>query len=170
MPTFAARIADAARRFPDRIAVERVASAGVERTTYRELMSLADRWSEWLPAQQVGRGDRVAILADNDAPWIAAYLGILQTGALAVPLDTAYRAHQIRAVLDNSGAKFIITTPRYLAAVQEATGLAVGSVPQIVAMSAVEELLASASLRADLSGATDDDPAVVLSTSGTTAA
>jgi long-subunit acyl-CoA synthetase (AMP-forming) len=48
--------------------------------------------------------DDVAILGDNDGRWIAAYLGILRLGATAVPLDTAYKAGQVRTVMENSGA------------------------------------------------------------------
>jgi long-chain acyl-CoA synthetase len=74
----------------------------------------------WLHGQGVVPDDRVAILADNDARWIAAYLGVLRLGATAVPLDTAYKAGQVRTVLDNSGARLIFTTARYLDRVQEA--------------------------------------------------
>ena len=76
------------------------------------------RIGAWLIAQGIAAGDRVAILADNDARWIAAYLGALRIGAVAVPLDTAYKAGQVRTVLDNSGARLLFTTPRYLATAQ----------------------------------------------------
>ena len=168
---FAARIADAAKRFPDRTAVERVGGNGVETTTYRALIGRAHRWTAWLAEQGVGRGDRVAILADNDAPWISTYLGILQSGAIAVPLDTAYRAPQIRAVMENSGARLICTTSRYLDAVREAEALAGDQTPHVVLMSAVDTGPAEApSLTRALPDAfNDDDAAVILYTSGTTA-
>ena len=92
---FAARIAETAGRFPQQIAIERVGAEAAHATTYAELLADGGRWSAWLTAQGISRGDRVAILGDNDASWIAAYLGVLRIGAIAVPMDTAYRPAQI---------------------------------------------------------------------------
>ena len=49
------------------------------------------RTAAWLADASVARGDRCALLAENDAHWCAAYLGVLRLGAVAVPLDTAYK-------------------------------------------------------------------------------
>src|SRR5689334_17304015 len=113
-PMLPATFAAAAARFPDRIAVERIQADGVSTTTYRELRGRAEAWSGWLGAGGLSRGDRVAILADNDAGWIAAYLGIWHAGGVVVPLDTAYAAPQVRTVLASCGARWLFTTPRYL--------------------------------------------------------
>ncbi len=59
-------------------------------------------------------GDRVAILADNDARWCAAYLGILRIGAVAVPLDTAYKPEQIATVVRSSGARLVFADERHI--------------------------------------------------------
>ncbi len=98
------RIAEAASRFPDRPAIERIGAAGVETTTYRALLDEAGRVAAWLGVVGVGAGDRVAILGDNSARWIAVYLGILRHGAVAVPLDTAYKPAQVQTILADSGA------------------------------------------------------------------
>jgi acyl-CoA synthetase (AMP-forming)/AMP-acid ligase II len=66
----------------------------IETITFSELDRLAGLSARWLIQQHVGPGDRVALLADNDGRWIAAYLGALRIGAVAVPLDTAYKAAQ----------------------------------------------------------------------------
>src|SRR3989442_769803 len=71
-------------------------------------------------ASRLGRGDGCAILADNDARWCAAYLGVLQLGCVAVPLDTAYKGPQIAALLRDSGARVLFTAPKYLPAAREA--------------------------------------------------
>ena len=120
MPNFYESFADAAARFGSLHAVELQAAEGILPTTYADLAAQATANAGWLHAQGIGPNDRVAILADNDAPWIAAYLGVLRLGAIAVPLDTAYKAGQVRTVLEDSGAMVIYTTARYLDTVREA--------------------------------------------------
>ena len=121
MSNFAARISDVAVRMPERPAIELLrADGGMDTTSYGALEDLAARIGAWLLEVGIAAGDRVAILADNDARWIAAYLGILRIGAVAVPLDTAYKAPQIGTVLENSGARLLFTTPKYLDAARAA--------------------------------------------------
>src|SRR5262245_2588743 len=133
MPNFAAGIAEIVARWPDRPAIELVRSAGgdVETTTYRALQDVAGRVAGWLVSRGVVAGDRAAILADNDARWIAAYLGVLRIGAVAVPLDTAYAAKQVHTVLESSGARLLFTTPRYLATARAAVALMANGAPEI---------------------------------------
>src|SRR5262245_14029055 len=100
---------------PARVAIEQLRTDGqIDSTTYGQLEALAGRIGAWLQSTGIASGDRVAILADNDARWIAAYLGALRIGAVAVPLDTAYKAPQVSTVMQNSGARLLFTTPRYL--------------------------------------------------------
>lgn len=113
MANFYQLFAGAASRFPQRTAVEVIRDGSLEAWSYAELESDAARWSAWLVAQGIQPGDRCAILADNDARWIGAYFGILRIGAIAVPLDTNYKAHQVTTVADNCGARVIFTTAKY---------------------------------------------------------
>src|SRR6185503_1909117 len=133
MSNFAARIAAVAAAKPDTVAIEQLhADGSVDSTTYGAL----DAWSRgvatWLQSKGIVRGDRVAILADNGASWIAAYLGILRIGAVAVPLDTAYKAAQVATVLENSGARLLFTTARYLETAKAAVAKAPGNPVAIV--------------------------------------
>ena len=61
----------------------------------------------WLAAHGVAAGDRCAILADNDAAWCAAYLGILRIGAVAVPLDTNYSAAQVATIVRDASPRVL---------------------------------------------------------------
>ena len=158
---FAARIAEAAGRYSDRVAIERVTSGPVETATYAQLIEDAGRWSGVLAARGVRPGDRVAILGDNEAPWVAAYLGILRIGAVAVPLDTAYRSGQIRTILNHSSARILCVASKF---VDEArtTGARADLVP-------LSLQLVSAAPAPPIAAVTGDDAAVILYTSGTTA-
>jgi len=112
---FAQLIADACRRHPDKAAIELLRTdGGIETITFNDLDRLAGLAARWLIQQGIGPGDRVALLADNDGRWIAAYLGALRIGAVAVPLDTAYKAAQVAIIIGHCGARVLMTAPKYL--------------------------------------------------------
>jgi long-chain acyl-CoA synthetase len=170
---FAARISSVAAAKPNQVAVEQVhADGSFETTTYGALESFADRVAAWLLQSGVGAGDRAAILADNGADWIGTYLGVLRIGAVAVPLDTAYKSAQVKTVLENSGARLLFTTPRYLDTAREAVAssgnarvvLMNGSAPGVVDASA----FAAAGPATAVASVAPTDSAVILYTSGTT--
>jgi long-chain acyl-CoA synthetase len=152
--------ASATARFPERTAVEVQRAAGVESTSHAALRAMALEVAARLAAQGCGKGDRVALLAGNDARWCAAFLGILHLGAVAVPLDTAYTPRQITTLLGDSGAKVLLADARHA--------------DQLTAVPVVPLDRGSGSGSGSGGGALPpcrvgpDDPAVILYTSGTT--
>jgi long-chain acyl-CoA synthetase len=56
-------------------------------TTYRDLGRLAIRMARLLAEHGVAPGDRVGLASTNDEAFVAAYLGTLHAGAIAVPLN-----------------------------------------------------------------------------------
>jgi long-chain acyl-CoA synthetase len=113
MANFYQLFSEAARRFPERAAIEVVRPQIVDTWTYAQLDADAVSWGAWLAAQGVQPGDRCAILADNDARWIGAYFGVLRIGAVAVPLDTNYKYTQVRTIAADCDARVIFTTAKY---------------------------------------------------------
>jgi long-chain acyl-CoA synthetase len=111
-PDLWSMFAASAARFAEQTAVEILRPDRVDRYTYRELRDLASARAAWLASQGVSRGDRVAILAHNDAHWCAAYLGILKLGAIAVPLDTNYSPEQVTTIVRDSGAKLMFVSEK----------------------------------------------------------
>ena len=175
MANFAARISAAAAARPAAPAIEKVLNDNsVETMSYGELEDLAGRVAAWLLSRGIAAGDRVAILADNDATWIAGYLGILRIGAVAVPLDTAYKTGQVRTVLEHSGARLLFTASKYLdtarGAIDSITSAQSGLVLLSGSASGIVDATAFTSTTAppvcDVNG---DAAAVMLYTSGTTA-
>ena len=57
----------------------------------------------------VGRGDRVAVLMANCHRYLEAYTAIPALGAVIVPLNTRHAATELRAILDDCGARLLIT-------------------------------------------------------------
>src|SRR6267142_958644 len=185
MPTFYQRFQESARQFPDKVALEIQRQDRTESLTFAELQRMAESVGNWL-AEKVDRDARVAILAANHPRWVAAYLGIICAGRVAVPLDTAFHADQVANLLKDSGASILFCDAKHLAVAQQAAeGLPVG----LVMTSAAGEQVASHPTSgggvkpvADLdsifaAGAsgfkpvvpTENDLAALLYTSGTTA-
>ncbi|MDP3650695.1 MAG: AMP-binding protein [Rhodoferax sp.] len=82
------------------------AGAGGQFHTYAELQAQANRLSQVLAGQGVGRGDRVAIVMPQCFETAVAYIAVLQMGAVAMPLSLLfgpealeYRLHDSAAVL-----------------------------------------------------------------------
>ncbi|MGH9305833.1 MAG: AMP-binding protein [Acidimicrobiales bacterium] len=96
--------------------------------TYGELGSAAARWRQGLAQCGVGRSDRVAILLENSADFVLAYLAVLGLGAVAVPLNPAspgpelereLRAVQpVAAVVGSMGSSTISSLPGSVAALR----------------------------------------------------
>jgi long-chain acyl-CoA synthetase len=173
---FSSRIAAMAAASPDFVAIEVLAAGdAIRQTTYGELEALAGRIAVWLQEAGVARGDRAAILADNDATWVAAYLGVLRLGAVAVPLDTGYKSAQVRTVLADSGARVLFTTERYLDTARHATDTEGPAAARLMLLSGRAPGIADVP-SLPLNGAAPPaaavdkgDAAVILYTSGTTA-
>ena len=173
-PNFWAVFTETVARFGDRTAVEILRADRVESFTYRQLHDMATAWAAWLSAQGIRAGDRCAILATNDAQWCAVYLGILQHGAVAVPLDTNYSAEQVKTIINDSGAKLLIVSEKLrktaagagspLADLHEAPAAPVAPVAPVSPVSPVSP----ASPVSPVSPASPESPAVILYTSGTT--
>lgn len=143
MPTFYERFQESARRFPDNIALEIQRHDRVERLSFAELDRLAKSVGAWLSGR-VPREARVAILAANHPRWVAAYLGIIAAGRVAVPLDTAFHADQVSKLLKDSGASLLFCDTKHLAVAAEAvSGTNVG----LVMTSAAAEQVADPSHR-----------------------
>lgn len=58
----------------------------------------------------VGKGDRVAVHAENCTEWRIADLAVLSLGAVNVPLYTTQHGEQIKYILENSEAKVYIVS------------------------------------------------------------
>ena len=63
-------------------------AAGPAQVTYDELARRCASVAGWLGEQGYGRAARIGILADNSVDYAACYLGIMQAGMVAVPLNT----------------------------------------------------------------------------------
>jgi long-chain acyl-CoA synthetase len=112
---------ESVEKYPENIALELQHSSGqVESVTYSELRRTGESVGRWLRESGMSEGVRCAIMAGNGPLWVAVYLGIMSAGAAAVPLDTAFNAHQVNKLLWDSGSAIIFTDSEHLPVVEKA--------------------------------------------------
>ena len=86
--------------------------------TYVELDRLSNRVANTLLARGVRRGDRVAVALENCIELVAAYFGIMKTGATVVPLPPGPRNDRlVRAMADCAPTALVTDTPTWCDAV-----------------------------------------------------
>jgi long-chain acyl-CoA synthetase len=56
----------------------------------------------------VGPGDRVAVRLPNGVDWVVAFWGTLLAGAVAVPVNTRFAEPEVRYVVEDSGAAYVV--------------------------------------------------------------
>jgi carnitine-CoA ligase len=76
--------------------------------TAREVADVASRMAASLQALGVQRGDRVATLIENSPEGLLAWWGTIWAGAVAVPINTAYKGEYLRHQLRDSGARVLV--------------------------------------------------------------
>jgi fatty-acyl-CoA synthase len=101
-------LARARRLFPERAGV----IEGEDRWTYGELAARCDRLAHALTRDlDVRPGDVVAWLCGNTHELLEAYYGVLLAGAVLLPLNIRLAPAELRAILDDSGARVLFRHP-----------------------------------------------------------
>jgi long-chain acyl-CoA synthetase len=126
MQSFYQRFRDSASRHRSLIAVEiqlAQPNGKVISFTFGQLQSMAESVGNWVAASGVPPGSRCALLGANHPHWVAAYLGCVAAGCVAVPLDSAYKPEQVAKLLTDSGSALLFTDTRHLETAKEAVAL-----------------------------------------------
>ncbi|HEX7520734.1 MAG TPA: class I adenylate-forming enzyme family protein [Acidimicrobiia bacterium] len=144
--------------FTDGVTERRITFAEHERAVASVAAALHDRYG-------VGAGDRVAILAANCPEWIVTFWATVSLGAVAVGLNGWWTGPEIRYGISDSEPKLLVADAKRLARLD-------GDDPGVSTVVIDNEF--DALWRHDLDAAlfdtpiAEDDPAVILYTSGTT--
>src|SRR3989441_377629 len=155
-----------ARHRPERIAY--AISPG--RVPYGRLNAMANRLAHALRALGVGRGDRVATLAENRVEYPAIYFAVAKLGAIHVPVNFRYRAGEVRYVLAQSEAKVLLHADRFAGIVEEVRG-ALPALAHVISLDRDAPALLARASDAEPEpdpALSEHDPHVMLYTSGTT--
>ncbi|MCP1312706.1 AMP-binding protein, partial [Paenibacillus tyrfis] len=92
-------------RTPERVAVY----CEGQRLTYRELNERANRLARTLRSAGVQRDRFVGLMVERSLEMVVSVFAILKAGGAYVPIDPEYPEDRIRYMLEDSGAKLLLT-------------------------------------------------------------
>ncbi|UBS86699.1 non-ribosomal peptide synthase/polyketide synthase [Paenibacillus polymyxa] len=144
-----------------------------DRLTYAELNERANSLAATLRTSGIGRETIVGILAERSVDLLVAVLAVWKAGGAYVPLDPDYPAERVRFMLEDSGAKVLLTQTLLRERAEawlDEEELALAAVLYLDDEASYSEERANAPLEADdhLHECRPEDLAYVIYTSGTT--
>lgn len=146
-----------------------------ESLTYAELNAQVNALSNGLLGLGVQKGDRVGVLGRNCLEYVATYFALAKIGAIMVPINFWYRSGEVEYTLNQSGCSLAIADTRFHPVLEPALAAAptvrrciyYGPEPPDGALT-LDALIASASTSEPSVAVDEDDPHIILYTSGTT--
>ncbi|HZU12395.1 MAG TPA: long-chain fatty acid--CoA ligase [Chloroflexota bacterium] len=88
--------------------------------TYRRLKGRIDRFAAGLLDAGIRPGDRVAVMLPNLPQFLVAFFGTLRAGAIVVPTNPLYTAHELEHQLSDADAAAIVTLNHFFPRVEAA--------------------------------------------------
>jgi fatty-acyl-CoA synthase len=151
-----------------------------ERFTYQQFGDRVGRLAGALRNVGIQPGERVAFLGTNSHRLLEAYYGVLEAGAVLLPLNIRLSASELSFILNDSGASVLLIDPQFLPLV-ESFRRQLHSVRIFCQLDGVAEanwlmpqnyddwLEVASSYRCDIGSIVEDDVAELFYTSGTSA-
>jgi long-chain acyl-CoA synthetase len=134
---------------------------------YSVVDQAAARAAGLLAARGVGPGDRVGLMLPNVPYFPFVFFGALRLGATVVPMNPLLKRREVAFHLEDSGARLLLAWHGFAAAAEPGAEDA-GAEAIIIEPGAFEQLLGGADPVEHVADRDDDEPAVILYTSGTT--
>ncbi|HTG92187.1 MAG TPA: long-chain fatty acid--CoA ligase [Pyrinomonadaceae bacterium] len=141
------------------------------RFTYSEFNIIVNRVSAMLRQRGIKKGDVVSLLMPNSAEYIIAYLACWKIGAIAGPVNSLLKPHEMVFILGNSEARALLVNSEFVESINEIRA-ELHALKSVIAFDDAAEATAefASSSTPDL---TDeqldaDDEAIIIYTSGTT--
>ncbi len=110
--TIGRNLEEVVARFPDRDALVSI-HQGIHQT-YRAFNESVDRLAMGLLRLGLEVGDRVGIWSPNCAEWVWLQYATAKVGVILVNINPAYRTHEVRYVLAQSGCRVLVSAQHYL--------------------------------------------------------
>ncbi len=95
--------------FSDKVGVV----CGEKRFTYGEFGERCQRLATGLAVNGIQPGDRVAYLSLNNHMLLEGYFGVVQAGAILLPLNVRLSVAELTGILNDSGARFLLFEPAF---------------------------------------------------------
>ncbi len=163
MTNLATKLVQTAARYPDRAAVrldEQVLS-------YRDLADKSARAAAWLRGRGIVEGDRVGLMLPNVPEFVELYYGILQVGAVVVPMNPLLKAREVEYFLNDSQASLVLAWHGIAGEAAEGARRA-GVATVVIETDEFATVLAGCEPASAVAEREPSDIAVIIYTSGTT--
>lgn len=170
-------ISESAKKFPG---LPAAGFAFEKPLTYREFHDKIIALAAVLQKVGLRKQDRVAILAENSAPWGIAYFAAVRLGAMIVPILPDFTERDVQHILQDCGAQIIFTTGRQFEKMYDLPGRELKTIIALDDAKDPNKIVAAASFSELLQGArhidrsavgldetAPDDIASIIYTSGT---
>ncbi|GAX90157.1 long-chain-fatty-acid--CoA ligase [Effusibacillus lacus] len=99
-------LTNTAAKYPEQTAVR----YNDEAYTYRQLKENVDSLAAALANLGLQKGDRAAVMFPNCPQYMIAYYAVLQAGGIVVQVNPHYTEHELKHILQDSGAKWVLTS------------------------------------------------------------
>ena len=150
-----------------------IIDAGDRKEAYADLERQTRQVAAWLNKRGLGKDDRVAVYMQDTPSYIPAVLGIWWAGAVASPVNTRFGLEELEYTLSDLKPSALLGSDAFeenaaelsesIEGLDEQTSLLIDQEGSFVA-----EELPPAGRAPDIARRLDDDPAVIMYTSGTT--
>ncbi len=107
-----ALLESAAGTTPDALALHFIETG--EQFSYARLLDMVRRLASGLSASGVGPGSHVGVMLANVPEMPITWLALASIGAVMVPINVRYTAHELRYVLSDSGARHLVIHQDFL--------------------------------------------------------
>lgn len=107
-------LARSAEKYGDHVAFQIRDDSGYRKVTFRQTTEIVKKLQQALINLGVEPGDRVALLSENRPEWPISYFAVTSLGAVVVPLDALLSKEEVLPLIEDSGAKAIILSQKYL--------------------------------------------------------
>jgi len=141
------------------------------RFTYSEFNIIVNRVSAMLRQRGIKKGDVVSLLMPNSAEYIIAYLACWKIGAIAGPVNSLLKPHEMVFILGNSEAKALLVNSEFVESINEIRA-ELPALKSVIAFDdsakATAEFATSSTPELPDKQLDADDEAIIIYTSGTT--
>jgi len=134
--------------------------------TARRMDEASRRVAGALAAMGVGHGDRVASLIENSPAQVVVFFATVRLGAVAVPVNTAYKGEFLRHQIADCGAQVVVVQDDLAERVHAVVGA--GTTPDVRHVVTDTDLLARNAAPVDDAAVRPSDLACFIYTAGTT--
>ena len=87
--------------------------------TFNQLEKESNQLAHGLKDLGIKPSDMVSIMLSNSIEFLISYVGVIKSGATMVPLNISFKVPAVEYILNNSEAKIIITSKKFLPLIQK---------------------------------------------------